>query len=102
MPILTTLNGPNQFTGAHEIGFQTHGGIGFNLVIAGTFVGALTIQLSYDRGITWFDVKDYTAPDAEIGEQFEVNVLVRIGFKAGNFTSGAATVRIGSGAVRAL
>ena len=99
MSVQLDLIAQNTFTPFHAIGQMTNGGTGFDLNIAGTFVGTLTLQMSYDRGTTVFDVKTYTAPDAEIGEIFESGVLARIGFKTGDFTSGAATVRLGNGAI---
>lgn len=66
----------------------------FNLSVSGTWVGTITIQRSFDNGVTWLDVKTYTSNAEDLGEEPELGVLFRAGFKPGEYTSGTAAVRI--------
>ena len=67
-----------------------------NLAISGTWSGTLTLQKRYsDATATTYDVKEYTANDAELIEDYETGVEYRIGFTtSGNYTSGTANVRL--------
>ncbi len=69
-------------------------GAGFNASISGTFVATVTLQRSFDDGTTWVDVKSYTGPAEEVGNEPEASVLYRVGVKTGDFTSGTALVRL--------
>lgn len=66
----------------------------FDVAISGTFTGTLSLQASYDEGQTWIDSGDvWTEPGVHVCE-VATPCLVRCGFKAGAWASGAATVRI--------
>ncbi len=67
----------------------------FNLSISGTWAGTVTLQRSFDNGATWLDVSGYTG-NAESNSEYEPEggVCYRAGFKAGQYTSGTAVIRI--------
>jgi len=66
----------------------------FNFSASGTWAGTVTIQRSFDSGATWQDVETYTANIEVPGSEPELNVVYRAGFKAGEYTSGTAVVRL--------
>lgn len=66
----------------------------FNLSISGTWSGTLTIQRSFDNGVTWLDIRNYSTNVEDYDREIESGVIYRIGFKTGNYTSGTASVRI--------
>lgn len=66
----------------------------FNLSVSGIWVGTLTLQRSFDGGVTWLDVETYTSNVQKVGTEPEHKVCYRIGFKAGEYTSGTAVVRL--------
>lgn len=66
----------------------------FNFSLSGTWAGTVTIQRSFDAGATWVDVAAYTANIQDSGFEPELNMLFRAGFKAGEYTSGTAVVRL--------
>ena len=66
----------------------------FNLSISGTFNATVTVQRSFDRGVTWRDMDDFTAPVEEVGIEPEY-CHYRVGVKTGNYTSGTVNIRIG-------
>ena len=64
----------------------------FSLSIAGTFVGTVTVQRSFD-GSTWADVDTFTSTYE--GNGYEgVGAQYRAGIKTGEYTSGTASVTI--------
>lgn len=67
----------------------------FNLSISGTWAGTITLQRSFDGGVTWLDISSYTANTQQIGEEAEYPVHYRVGFKTGDYSSGTAVVRLG-------
>lgn len=66
----------------------------FNVSISGTWSGTVTVQRSFDKGVTWMDVEAFTANAEKRGDEGERDVRYRAGFKSGNYTSGVAAVRI--------
>lgn len=66
----------------------------FALSISGAWVGTITLQWSFDGGATWHDIERYTANISDTGNGAAVGVLYRIGFHPGEYTSGAAVVRL--------
>jgi hypothetical protein len=66
----------------------------FNLSIYGTFSATVTVQRSIDK-TNWRDVDSFTAPTEEYGFDPEYT-WYRVGVKTGGFTSGTASVRLGS------
>lgn len=78
----------------------------FNTSISGTWAGKITLQRSFnyimvlqgkipEGSETWMDVKTWTANAEGIGEftDPEADVYYRLGFKTGDWTSGAAALR---------
>jgi len=65
----------------------------FNISIGGTWAGTITLQRSFN-GQDWYDVWQFTANDQKVGDDPEENINYRLGFKAGDYTSGSAFVRI--------
>jgi len=65
----------------------------FSLSIAGTFVGTVTIQRSFDAGSTWADTDTFTST-FEGGGYDGVGAQYRAGIKTGEYTSGTATVTL--------
>jgi hypothetical protein len=62
----------------------------FSLSIAGTFVGTVTVQRSFDAGSTWANVDDFTGVIETAGYE-PVGAQYRVGIATGNYTSGTAT-----------
>jgi len=84
-----TITGDNQFT--PEISITA---VGFTLSLSGTFVATFTVQRSFDDTGVFRDIKQYTAPAEEIGEDFDRNNRFRFGVKTGDFTSGTGVARL--------
>ena len=82
-----TLTGQNQFA-VLKLPDPT-----FNLSIAGTWAGTITLQRSFN-GSDWYDVEQYTANSQQVGDDPEENIHYRVGFKTGDYTSGSAVVRL--------
>jgi hypothetical protein len=83
------ISGSNKFSKAVD-NIRGH----YNYGIAGTWVGTVTLQRSFDEGTTWRDVDSHTANVETYGYEPGENVYYRCGFKTGEYTSGQATVRI--------
>ena len=66
----------------------------FNFSLAGTWAGTVFVQRSFDAGMTWRDVNSYTANIEDGGNEAEIGVIYRAGFKTGGYTSGTADVRL--------
>lgn len=66
----------------------------FDFSISGAWVGTITLQRSFDRGVTSVDVERYTANIEDEGSTNTVGIMYRAGFQVGEYTSGAAIVRI--------
>lgn len=66
----------------------------FNISILGTWAGTVTVQRSFDGGVTPGDVEAFTANTEKVSNSFENGVMYRLGFKAGEYTSGTANVRL--------
>lgn len=70
----------------------------FNLQIAGTFSGSLTVQRKFSKGATTvYDVASgvFTVPGDYLGDAgCEANVQYRCGFKTGEYISGSPLVRL--------
>ena len=94
-----TLSAENQFTSPHRVISPTSAGLMFNLAIRGTFVGTLTLRWSFDAGVTFYETGDtYDAPAGQVSVPLaEYGIEFTIGFKTGDYTSGTAIVRMGTG-----
>jgi len=66
----------------------------FNLSLSGTFTATVTVQRSYDRGKTWFDVDTFDAEVEEVGFEPEF-CHYRVGIKSGDYSSGTVNIRVG-------
>lgn len=66
----------------------------YNISIAGTFDATLELQKSYDGGVTFNAVKEYTVPIEELGTEPESGIKYR--FECTVFTSGQADTRLGT------
>lgn len=65
----------------------------YNVSIAGTWVGTVTLQRSFDNGATWLDVNSWTANIETGGFETEVGVKYQWSFTR---TSGTAVCRLGA------
>lgn len=92
MPSTTkAITAANTYSDALDVGPL---GPYFNVSVWGTFSATITLQRSFDEGVTWLDVTSYTAPKEDVIHEPE-RALYRLGIKTGNFTSGTANVRLG-------
>jgi len=66
----------------------------FNISISGDWAGTITVQRSFDKGSTWYDVDQWDANTQEYGLEPERDVWYQAGFKDGDYESGTATVRL--------
>ena len=68
----------------------------FTINITGTWVGRVTLQRSFDEGVSWDDVTSYTSNTTTTYNDGLDNQIVRykIGIKTGNYTSGTANVSL--------
>lgn len=64
----------------------------FNVSLAGTFVGTVVLQRSFDQGATWKDVVSWTAPVETSRTEIEDKVQYRYNCTA--YTSGTVTYRL--------
>ena len=87
------ITGANQWSTSHYIigWFNVSVWRPSNTTLGGTIV---TLQRSFDKGVTWLDVKLYTAPAEEYGFEPE-GATYRVGVKTAQYSS-AANVRIGT------
>lgn len=65
----------------------------FDLSIAGTFDATVTVQRSFDAGVSWADVDTFTAPIETAGFD-PVSCNYRAGVKSGDYVSGSVVVTI--------
>ena len=89
-----TITAENQFTDWIFIDKNDR----FTLNIKGTFDATVTLQKSYDAGVTiWDDEVDFNSYSNETGKPQGQSAHFRVGVKTGNFTSGTVDVRMGRG-----
>lgn len=93
------LNGADQFSDPIRI-TGVDGTRAFAIIVTGTWVGTLTLQYSVSEPGDWVDATagTYTANTAISYDDTLDNQVIyyRIGFKAGNYTSGTANVSLSS------
>jgi len=65
-----------------------------NLSIYGFGTATVTLQIAYDFGTDWLDVKTYTSDVVERIWEYEEGVQFRVGVKTGDYTSGTIKVRL--------
>lgn len=85
--VVKAITGENQWSDALEV--KGH----FDFSIDGSFVGTVTVQRSFDAGVTWQDVDTFTAPIETYGYQ-PTYALYRAGVASGDYTSGALGVAL--------
>jgi len=68
----------------------------FTINITGTWTATITLQRSFDEGVSWDDVSTYTSNTTTTYNDGLDNQIVRykIGIKTGNYTSGTANVSL--------
>lgn len=66
----------------------------FSISLTGTWVATVTLQRSFDNGVSWIDVTTYAANTATTYSDglTDQEVLYRIGVKTGGYTSGTAVL----------
>lgn len=71
-------------------------GRAFSIALTGTWVGTLTLQRSVSDPGDWTDVTTYSAPTSTSYDDALANQIIyyRIGFKAGNYTSGSVLAQL--------
>lgn len=93
--VTATLNGPDQWTSPLLVkGFDHKFGVNRYLLVAvrGTFAGTISLQASFDDGVSWFATNDrISAPTVNTGI-VATDYLVRAGFAPGDHSSGSAEV----------
>lgn len=76
----------------------------FNVAVWGTFVGTVSVEQSFDGGVTWIPTVNkrtgqlitFTVPSTMQEDEVEPGVLYRVQMTA--YTSGTASYRISEGA----
>jgi hypothetical protein len=98
-----TFTDPVRVSGVHNPDNFAAGGRVFQVTIAGSFVGTLSLQRSFDAPDTGYETVDtFTGADSgqtfAIVDEFDNSIAwYRIGFEAGNYTSGTAVVTLNYG-----
>jgi hypothetical protein len=82
------LAAENSFSGAVSLRGE------FNFSLSGTWTGTVTVQRSFDRGVSWLDVAEFTASGEYIGQEVEADVRYRFGIKTGDYDSGIVVGRL--------
>ncbi len=91
--VTATVTAQDNFTGSIMPTGRGRSGY-LNISISGTWVATVTLQRSYDSGVTWFDVTTYTANTENALIDREAPNLYQIGVKTGDFTSGSVVLRL--------
>ena len=93
--VTSSLNGADQFTSDIRVTGVEEGRV-FDITITGTWAGSITLQRSVGLSGAWVDVTSYTANTTTTYNDALDNEVIyyRMGFKTGNYTSGAATISI--------
>jgi len=83
-----TITGSNTFSDRVQlVGY-------FNVSISGDWDATVTVQRSFDKGSTWYDVNQWDANTQEYGFEPERDVWYQIGIKDGDYTVGSVVVRL--------
>lgn len=85
---IINITGADQYSDSLVIG-----GL-FNFSLSGAWVGTVTVQRSFDNGITWLDVATFNANGEYIGREIEDSVRYRFGVKTGDYDSGTIIGRL--------
>jgi len=91
-----TVDGPDQWTTPTFLSSWVEGPIAgaFMVSASGTFTGTVTLQQSFDHGVTWQDVRSFTGPTSLVMQNVSQSVMWRLGVKAGDAFSGSADLRV--------
>ncbi len=65
-----------------------------NLSISGSFDATVTLQRQFGDDSGWFDVSSFTAPIEKSLNDYEEDVMYRVGVKTGDYVSGTVNVRL--------
>lgn len=87
-----TITSENDWTNSIAPLFKNQTGY-INVSVSGTWVGVVTLQRRFQEG-AWMDVKSWEVNTEKALEDKESGVQYRLGIKTGEFTSGAAVVRL--------
>ena len=66
----------------------------FNISLSGTWKATVTVQRSFDSGMTWHDVESWTSNTEEYGLEPEAGVMYHVGVKSGDYDSGTIVARL--------
>lgn len=90
-----TLTGEDQFSSRIKVTGITAGRT-FRIVITGTFSATIHLQRSVGNEDNWTDVTSYTTTqDVNFSDGFDNQIIYyRLGIKAGNYSSGTASVQL--------
>jgi len=66
----------------------------FNFGLSGTWVATVVVQRSYDGGVSWANVAEFTANGEYVGAEVEAEVRYRFGVQTGGYTSGTVVGRL--------
>jgi len=69
-------------------------GRSLNVSIAGTFTATVTLQRSFDSGVTWVDYDSWTAAAEEMTTIDPVSLPYRLGVKHGGYTTGTVVCKL--------
>ena len=83
-----SISAENQFTDSVEL--TGH----FNISISGIWDARVTVQRSFDKGSTWYDVATWEENTQEYGLEVERGVYYRAGIKPGEYSQGTCNVRL--------
>ena len=86
--IEASLTGENKYSGVVPLGGP------FNLSLSGSWVATVTVQRSFDNGVTWLDVATFNSNGEYVGREIEKAVRYRFGVKTGEYTSGTVVGRL--------
>ena len=65
-----------------------------NISVSGTWAGTVTLQRTFDLGVTWVDVETWTCNYEGYLVDLQRGVRYRIGIAVGEYTSGTAVLRL--------
>lgn len=91
--VLVTASGENQFTDSVKV---TGTDRTVSLTITGTWVGTVTVQRSFDEGVSWRDYSTYVTNATPTISDGLTNQIVwyRAGIDTGDYTSGDADITL--------
>lgn len=90
MAVKNTISADDTYSDSLQMGAED-----FNISIWGQFVGTVTLQRSFDSGVSWHDVQHFREETESWAHEPEGGDSYRLGFKAGDYISGSAVVRLG-------